>query len=83
MKELENKEISQIRFEFIDGTWFILDHHSLNHLKRETRQEVDFALSKAFEEIEAKRLLSLEKNNPENHLSIETKENINIKDRMF
>ncbi len=47
MKELELKEIAQIRFEFSDGTWFILDHQSMQHLKPETKQEVDSSMAKA------------------------------------
>jgi len=82
MKELDLKEIGQIRFEFTDGTWFILDHQSMRHLKFETKQEVDFALSKACEEIEAKRIAAGETDNPENHLGINVKEDIQTKDKM-
>jgi hypothetical protein len=81
MKELENKEIGQIRFEFIDGTWFILDQASLRHISFETKTKLDFATSEAFEQIEAKRRIAGESDNPENHLGIEVKEDINTKDR--
>lgn len=81
MHEMENKEVGQIRFEFSDGTWFILDQQSLRHLKAETKLEIDFAISKAFEEIEAKRL-EAEKLNSDEDLGINVKDVINTKDKM-
>lgn len=79
MKELELKEIAQIRFEFTDGTWFILDQQSMRHLKFETKQEVDFALSKTFEEIEAKRLAALETDSG-NHIGVDVSDTVKSKD---
>lgn len=82
MKELENKEIGQIRFEFTDGTWFILDQASLRHVSFETKTKLDFATSEAFEQIEEKRKKAGETDKQENHLGINVKENINSKDKL-
>jgi hypothetical protein len=80
MRELENKEIGQIRFEFKDGTWFILDHQSLQHVTFETKNKIDFALSEAFEQIEAKRKLSGDPDKADN-LNINVKDDVNSKDK--
>lgn len=81
MKETDNKEIAQIRFEFTDGTWFILDQHSLRHLKTETKLEVDFSLSKVFEEIESKRIKNEEENTIRGYnLGIDTGEDVGTRD---
>lgn len=81
MKEFETKEIAQIRFEFTDGTWFIFDHQTMRHLKPETKLEVDFALSKACDEIETAREIA-EKTQGGKDFNIETQENINTKDKL-
>lgn len=81
MHEMENKDVGQIRFEFSDGTWFILDQQSLRHLKTETKLDIDFAISKAFEEIEVKRL-EAEKIESAQDLGINVKDDINTKDKM-
>lgn len=79
MRELENKEIGQIRFEFTDGTWFIFDHMQMRHLKIETKLEMDFVLSKVFEELEAKRLQAGE-SDTSNDLGIDVDDSIRTKD---
>lgn len=79
MKELDNKEVGQIRFEFTDGTWFILDHQSLKHLKTETKLKMDFVLSEVFEEIECKRLEAGESDS-NNDLGINVDDSIKTRD---
>lgn len=58
MEEMHDKEIGQIRFEFTDGSWFVLDEMKLRHLDTQTRTELNIAISKTFEEIEHKRIQS-------------------------
>lgn len=80
MREMENKEIGQIRFEFTDGSWFIVDQMKLRHLKTETKLEMDFALSKVFEELEAIRIQAGESDTNENTLGIDVNDTIKTKD---
>jgi hypothetical protein len=56
MKELENKEIDAIRFEFKDGTSFVLDPMKLQHVSYEAKNELDLTISRVFNEIEEKRM---------------------------
>ena len=80
MREFENKEIGQIRFEFTDGTWFILDRSSFQHISFETKTKLDFATSEAYEQIEAKRIAAGE-NDSSNDLGINVNDSIKTKDR--
>lgn len=81
MEEFDNKEVGQIRFEFTDGTWFILDQNSLRHLKSETKNEVDSAISKACGEILEKRK-EAEKQEGASDLGVQVTEELNTKDKL-
>lgn len=79
MEELDNKNIGQIRFEFDDASWFILDHQTLKHVKPETKLELDFAISKVYEEIQTARDKAKEKKGGSD-LGINTNDDIDSKD---
>ena len=83
MREMENREVGQIRFQFTDGTWFVLDQMSLKHVNSESKMKLDFAVSEVFEQIEEAREKAeqIQKENENFHLGIDVKEDINSKDK--
>lgn len=83
MKELENKEISQIRFEFTDGTWFFIANHNLQFVSKETKDQIDLAISKAFNEIEKAGEIHDSKNYEKGQdLGVQASENIKSGERI-
>lgn len=75
----EEKKVTQIRFEFDDETWEIIDHQNLKHIKEETKAKLDVALFNLVEELYEKRAES-EKEEGGSDLGIEVKEDIKTKD---